>query len=318
MHKNKLLLTGGCGFIGSNLVKKLEQKNYDVIILDNLSKGSLDYIKDCKARFIEADIRDQKTVAEAMQGVYGVIHLAAFGSVVESVESPEENFDINVRGTFNILNQCRKAGVQQVIFASTGGALIGNTPPPVNENSLPQPISPYGSGKLCGEAYCCSFAHAYDMNITALRFANVIGPVSWHKKGAVTAFMKSILNNQKITIYGDGTATRDFLFIDDLCNGIIQAYEKNLPGFTPVHLASGKEVSVRSLAQSICEVAGVSNYPIELLPRRPGEVEKNFGDYSLARQLFDFQPSTSLKEALSITWEWFKDQNRIIQKNKEN
>ena len=113
--------------------------------------------------------------------ITAVIHLAASGSVVDSVTFPEENFANNVQGTFNLLEACKKNNVYKIVFASTGGALIGNAPP-VNESSLPRPISPYGASKLAGEGYCCSFAHSYNMDITALRFANIIGPISWHKR----------------------------------------------------------------------------------------------------------------------------------------
>lgn len=303
-----ILVTGGCGFIGSNLIKILEDKGHNVRVLDNFSKGDMAYIGRANAEIFQCDIRDADSMKKAFVGIDGVIHLAAYGSVVESVENPEENFQINVQGTFNVLNECRKSGVKKVVFSSTGGALIGNALPPVNEQSIPRPISPYGSGKLCCEAYCSSFAHSYDMNITALRFANVIGPISWHKKGAVTAFMKSIMNNEKITIYGDGSATRDFLYVTDLCNGIVTAYEKSLPGFQPIHLASGKEVSVKELAELIIKVAKKSDYPIEFLNKRVGEVERNFASYELAKELLDFNPETDLETGIKKTWEWFLDQ----------
>ena len=306
MLNNKILVTGGCGFIGSNLIPMLEDLDYQVNILDNLSKGSLDYVKKTNAKVFVGDIRDVKIVSEALKGVSSVIHLAADGSVVESVLDPMENFDINVTGSFTVLNECRKSGVKKIIFSSTGGALIGNTTPPVSEISLPRPISPYGSSKLCFEAYCSSFAYSYGMDITALRFTNVIGPISWHKKGAVTTFIKAVMDNKKITIYGDGAATRDFLYVDDLCYGVIQALQTPLAGFNPIHLASGKEVSVKELANSICNVAKVVDYPIEFLDKRVGEVDRNFADYTLARQLIDFHPTTSFQEAIVLTWDWFK------------
>ncbi len=303
----KILVTGGCGFIGANLVPKLLGKGYKVVVLDNLSKGSFDYIKKHNIDFIEGDIRNKSDIKKALLGVDGVIHLAAFGSVVESVNDPEENFDINVRGTFTLLDSCRSIGVKKIVFSSTGGALIGNAVPPVDESSIPRPISPYGSGKLCCEAYCSSFAHSYGMNITALRFANVIGPYSWHKKGAVTAFMKAIINNTDIEIYGDGEATRDFLYVDDLCDGIISAYIKSLPGFNPIHLSSGKEVSVNELASEIKLVASVPDHPVIHYEKRIGEVERNFATFDLAKKLLDFSPKYDLRQGLLNTWRSFND-----------
>lgn len=306
-HSQKILVTGGCGFIGANLVRLLESSGYAVRVLDNLSRGSADYLSRSSADVCVGDILDRGAVAEALRGVDRVIHLAAYGSVVESVAAPEENFEVNVRGTFVLLDETRKAQVPHFIFASTGGALIGNAEPPVDEMSLPRPISPYGSSKLCGEAYCSSFAAAYGMSITALRFANVIGPWSWHKKGAVTAFAKAILEGRPITIYGDGTATRDFLMVDDLCQGIVLALEASLPLFNIFHLASGREVSIAELARRICETAGKLDHPIEWKEKRAGEVERNFASFERAKAQLGFRPKFSLTESLGTTWSWIEN-----------
>lgn len=307
---NRILVTGGCGFIGANLIPKLEENGYKVNVLDDLSKGSLKYIESTNAKVFIGDIRDKKVVAESLDGVSSVIHLAAYGSVVESISNPEENFDINVNGSFVVLNECRKANIKKLIFSSTGGALMGNSTPPVNEESIPRPISPYGSSKLCFEAYCSSFSHSYAMNIVALRFANVIGPISWHKKGAVTAFMKSIMSGESISVYGDGKATRDFLYVDDLCQGIIQTLQSSIFGFQPLHLSSGKECSVSDLANLICKVSDSKNHSIEYFESRIGEVERNFADCSLAQQLIDFHPRVDLESAIELTWKWFQSHDQ--------
>jgi len=302
---NKVLVTGGCGFIGANLVPKLESLGYEVNILDNLSKGSLKYVESTNAKVFVGDIRDKKIVSESLQGVF------------ESVNDPEENFNINVTGSFTVLNECRKADIKKIIFSSTGGALIGNAIPPVNENSIPRPISPYGSSKLCCEAYCSSFSHSYGMDITALRFANVIGPISWHKKGAVTVFMKSIMSGENITIYGDGKATRDFLYIDDLCQGIVQTLQTTLPGFQPLHLSSGREYSISELATLICQTSGSRKHSINYCGKRIGEVERNFADFSLARKLINFKPKVSLNEAIKLTWDWFERYGKEVDLDKK-
>ena len=310
---SELLVTGGCGFIGATLAPMLRAKGHQVTILDNLSRGSVAYLDDPAAyTIVEADIRDEEAVFEAASGKDAVIHLAAYGSVVESVADPVENFFINVEGTFKVLNAARRAGVQQVVFASTGGALIGNATPPVNEQSVPRPISPYGAGKLAGEGYCCAFANAYDMSITATRFANVVGPISWHKKGAVTAFFKAIMDGNPIRIFGDGKATRDFLYVADLCRGIIAGLEARKPGFNAYHLASGREVSVGELARIACVAAGAPDHPIIFDPKRKGEVERNFATYDLAEQELDWRPKVSIEEAMALTWQWFQDYHARI------
>ncbi len=311
-RKLKVLVTGGCGFIGANLIPVLEKEGYEVRILDNFSKGRPEFIGLNNAEIFEGDIRNANDVKEALIGVDGVIHLAAFGSVIESVNNPLENFEINVRGTFNVLDECRKQNIKKIVFSSTGGALIGDAIPPVNEKSLPRPISPYGSGKLCCEAYCSSFSTSYNMNIIALRFANVIGPISWHKKGAVTAFMKAVMDNKEIVIYGNGDATRDFLYVDDLCKGLVLAYNSNITGFNPIHLSSGVEVSVKELATMIIEKGPKSDSKIQHKPKRVGEVERNFANYDLAKELLGFSPETTLDNAIEKTWDWFLNYDQDI------
>lgn len=312
MRRNmeKILVTGGCGFIGANLVKKLYDRNYKISIFDNFSKGDTRYLDDSKKyAIIEGDIRDLDALTLAMNGIDKVVHLAAFGSVVESVQDPSQNFDINAFGTFNVLKAAKNANIKKVVFASTGGALIGNATPPVDENSIPRPISPYGASKLVGEGYCCAFANSYDMSIVALRFANVIGPISWHKKGAVTAFFKNIMNGKPLVIFGDGCATRDFLYVDDLCNGIIAAIETPKKGFNVYHIASGREVSIKELAEISCNIAGVESKNIIYKGKRAGEVERNFAHYSLAKKELGFEPKYSLESALRETWDWFVKNN---------
>lgn len=302
----RVVVTGGCGFIGANLVAQLCAQRHDVVVVDNLSRGKRDYLAEAGAHaLIQADIRERGAMEKAFAGADAVVHLAAYGSVVESVADPTENYSINVEGTFSVLDAARRAGVKRLVFSSTGGALIGDCTPPVSEASVPRPISPYGASKLAGEGYCCAFAHSYDMSITALRFANVLGPLSGHKKGAVTAFFKAIMAGQPMRIFGDGSATRDFLYVGDLCRGIAAALDASLRGFHALHLASGREVSVLELARIARAAAGAPDHPIVFEPRRKGEVERNFASYALAEKTLGFRPRVPLEEAMGLTWEWF-------------
>lgn len=303
----KILVTGGAGFIGSTLVPRLVGLGNQVLVVDNLSRGSRGFLSALPhLEFHEADIRDTGTMTRIAQGCDILIHLAAYGSVVESVAEPSENFSVNVEGTFSVLKAARDSGVSKLIFASTGGALIGNAQPPVDERSVPRPISPYGASKLAGEGYCCAFANAYGMSVTALRFANVIGPQSLHKKGAVTNFFKAIIDNRPVIIYGDGSATRDFLYVEDLCQGITNAVLSHLAGFNVFHLASGKEVSVRQLAELCIEVSGHVDHQIVFEPKRDGEVDRNCASSLVASESLGFVPQWSIKDGLVKTWEWFK------------
>src|SRR5688500_14634050 len=146
----RVVVTGGCGFIGANLVPRLCAQRHDVVIVDNLSRGSRAYVEGAAHAFVQADIRHRPAMEKALAGADAVVHLAAYGSVVESVADPTENYSINVEGTFTVLDAARRAGVRQLVFSSTGGALIGDCVPPVSEASVPRPISPYGASKLAG------------------------------------------------------------------------------------------------------------------------------------------------------------------------
>lgn len=300
-----VLVTGGAGFIGANLVRLLMAQGDEVSIFDNLCRGRRDYVPD-GVRLIEGDIRDTPAVSAAMAGIDAVVHLAAFGSVVDSVADPVENFDINANGTFSVLNAARDANLKRLIFASTGGALIGEAEPPVNEDSLPKPISPYGSSKLCGEAYCHSFACAYGVPAVALRFANVYGPYSGHKKGAVTKFIKCLFRGEALPIFGDGSATRDFLHVDDLCSGITGALRADLAPGSVYHLASSGEENIVHLAQEIARIAGQPDHPLEYRPARPGEVSRNFATYDRAAAAFGFAPKIALTDGLQQTYAWYE------------
>ncbi len=308
----RVLVTGGCGFVGANLVPFLRNRGYSIRVLDNLSRGHKGFLAGIEYELVEGDIRNPEQVLEAAQGCDAVIHLAAYGSVVESVIDPVTNFDINARGTFNVLDGARLAGIKKVIFASTGGALIGDAEPPVSEDSVPKPVSPYGASKLTGEAYCNAFAGSYGMETVMLRFANIYGPVSAHKKGAVTVFAKALMSGNPLTIFGNGQATRDFLHVDDLCRGITLALEKDLPPATTLHLATGRETSVKELADILRRAAGKPDHPIEFLEKRPGEVERNFANFDRAKAVLGFEPEVCLEEGMGQTWAWFEEQGEAV------
>jgi len=300
----QILLTGGAGFIGANLVRKLLTKGHQVRVYDNLSTGEAAYLPDPKL-LIPGDILDRDALAAAMRGAAGLIHLAAFGSVVESVEAPWPNFEVNARGTLSVLDCARSAGVKRVIFASTGGALIGDAIPPIDEASLPKPISPYGASKLCGEAYCNAYAIAYGLSTVVLRFANIYGPFSTHKNSSVTRFIKCLLTGQPMPIYGDGSATRDYLHVQDLCDGIVQALSLPEQAGETFHLCSGQETSVLDLARLLARIAGSPDHPVKILPCRKGEVMRSFARYDRARDSIGFMPQIDLETGLRRTWQFF-------------
>jgi UDP-glucose 4-epimerase len=299
----RILVTGGCGFIGSNLVPLLLQRGEEVRVLDNFAIGGADRVPD-GVELIEGDVRDANALAGAARGVEAVIHLAAAGNVADSVTDPLSNFEVNARGTLLTLQSAAQAGVERFVFASTGGALIGDAPPPVDESSLPRPISPYGASKLAGEGYCHAFRGSYGLETIALRFANVYGSGSDLKRGAVTTFIKRALAGEPLTIYGDGGATRDFIYVDDLCAGILAALDRReVQGV--VHLASERETTIEELAHLVL-AAAESDAPIEHVARRRGEVERNFAVARLAGEVLGWRAGMRLEDGLAATVEWFR------------
>jgi UDP-glucose 4-epimerase len=220
-----------------------------------------------------------------------------------------ENFDINARGTLQMLRGATDAGVKRFVFASTGGAIMGNQEPPIDEHSLPWPISPYGAGKLCGEAYLHAFAGSFDIHPVALRFANVYGPYSAHKKGVVTRFIRAALAGGTFEIFGDGKASRDFLHVDDLCRGIIAAADSDLSDVV-LHLASETETTIDELARLILELAG-SDVEIVHHPKRTGEVDRNFARAERAKEILGWEPRLSLRDGMQSTIDWFRSHDTI-------
>lgn len=303
----RILVTGGAGFVGATLVRRLLSSGYPIRVLDNLSTGDAAHLAGLDAELIEGDIRDEAALGQALAGAGAVMHLAAAGSVIGSVKDPVANFEANVLGTFRVLDAARRAGVDRLVLASTGGALIGDADPPVSEQSLPKPISPYGASKLAGEGYAHAFARAFGMRTVALRFANVYGPWSARKTGAMSVFFRAIHAGEPIIIYGDGSSSRDYIHVDDISHALQLALESDVPGGSVFHIASGVETTVQELARLCCAAAGVTGHPVEYLPKRTGEVDRNFASYELAAKTLGYEPSISREDGIRRTWDWYRE-----------
>jgi UDP-glucose 4-epimerase len=300
-----VLVTGGAGFVGATLVRRLVASGYRVRVYDNFSTGDEAHLAGVDAEVVRGDIRDAESLDAALAGLDSVVHLAAAGSVIGSVEDPATNFDVNVAGTFLVLDAARRAGAERVVLASTGGALIGDAVPPVDERSLPKPISPYGASKLAGEGYAFAFAKTYGLRTVALRFANVYGPWSARKRGAMNMFFRAIQSADPIVIYGDGSASRDYTHVDDISAALELALAADVPGGTVLHVASGVETTVKELADLCRAAAGAPAHPVEYRPMRAGEVGRNFASYELARKLLGYTPTVTREMGIPLTWEWF-------------
>lgn len=301
-----VLVTGGCGFIGSNLVRLLRARtSWKVRVVDDLRAGRNEYLDEGLADVRVGDVADPAVLDPALKGMDAVVHLASQTGVVPSLKDPTRDFEGNTLPTFRVLEGCRARGIDRVVFASSGAA-VGDVRPPIHEQIVPRPLSPYGAGKLAGEAYCQGYAGSFGMNTVALRFSNVYGPLSLHKSNAIPNFIKHCLKGEPLEIYGDGHQTRDFIYVDDLCGGIIRALTADDVAGEIFQLATGVETSVLDLAKYVQEATGTSG-ELRFEPRRAGEVYKSSVDISKARRLLGFEPSTALGEGLSLTADWYRE-----------
>lgn len=290
----RILVTGGSGFIGYNLVYRLLQLGYEVTVLD-AAEGF-----DLPVRFMKGDIRNDALVKRAVRGNDTVVHLAARTGVIHSIANPRLSFSVNFEGSVNVLEVCGSLGVDHIICASTSGALFGNSQKAVDENSVPSPLSPYGASKMAMEAAFTAYSNSYGLDTCILRFSNVYGPYSRYKKNMVNALMNC--DKSPIVIYGDGSQIRDFIYVSDLVNGIVKVIEGNITG--TFQLGSGIAASVNDLVKTFC--AALHKKPkIIYEPFRAGEVHTTWTDISKARAEFGFSPSVPLERGLVKTWDWW-------------
>ena len=301
-----VLVTGGCGFIGANLVRFLRERTpWSVRVIDNLQTGDPGHVPEKLAEVLVGNVADGAALEPALEGIDAVIHLASTTGVVPSVEDPVWDFEGNPLPTFRLLDACRRRGINRVVFASSG-ATLGEAPPPVNEEVLPRPLSPYGAGKLVGEAYCQAFAGSYGMQTAALRFSNVYGPFSLRKKGnAVPNFIRRCLSNEPMVIYGDGTQTRDFIYVDDLCDCIHRATTTDGLAGDVFQVAMGVETAIADLAELVQKVTGAES-EIQFEPKRAGEIHRSWADISKARRVLGFNPQVDLEQGIRQTVDWYK------------
>jgi UDP-glucose 4-epimerase len=298
-----VLITGGAGFVGSNLARALSASGHDVRVLDDFDTVKTGYLDGLDVRRTNGTIEDPVVVRRAVKGADAVVHLAALSGVAPSVEHPERDFAVNVAGTFNVLDAVRRAGVGRVVFASSGAVLAGATPP-LSEAQVPTVLSPYGASKLYGETALQAFQSVYGFTGIALRFSNVYGPNCDHKRSVVAEFLRRAGRGRPLVIYGNGRQTRDFLHVDDVCRAVEISLRS--PSSGVFQLGTGVETSVLRLANLVQKAAGRS-LEIERRPARPGEAARNYVDPSKARRVLRWQARVALPEGLAGTFAWMRD-----------
>jgi UDP-glucose 4-epimerase len=299
----RVLITGGAGFIGTNLANHLVQRGtYQVVVLDNLLTHQQQPRFLSPVRFVHGDFTNRAIMAECLQNIDAVVHLAALSGVIDSVEDPRPSFELNVVGSFQLLSLARAARVACFINASTGGALLGESAVPISEAMAPNPLSPYGASKLAIEGYCSAFSAAYGLPCLTLRFSNIYGPSSGHKRSAVATFIKNIIRQEPLVVYGDGSQKRDFLYVGDLVRGIEAALVRHSPG--TYQLGFGQATELRTLAATLRKVSG-RTFSIRYERHRSGEVHSTWCDISKARRELGYAPTTDLEDGLRQTWAWY-------------
>jgi len=286
--RRRVLISGGAGFIGANLVRSALNQGLGVTVLDNLSEGCHRYLDDLPVQFVEGDVLDSDLVEGILPGHDSVVHLAAEPGVPRSLENPLGNLDINVRGTVGLLELCRNMSKPcRFVFASSNAAL-GRQTPPASEDKAPLPTSPYGAAKLAGEAYCQAYHGSWGLQTVALRFGNVYGPWSSHKDSVVTRFFRNVRSGAGITIDGDGLQTRDFIYVEDLCRAILLALESSCTGEI-FQIATGIETSVLDLAAIVQRTMGCS-VDMSHGPARTGDIRRNYSAVRKAAELLRSAP----------------------------
>ncbi len=304
---SKVLVTGGGGFIGSNLVRRLLEHGDQVRVLDNFSTGNRKNLADIvdEIEVVEGELRSYERVHNATRGVEVVFHQGALPSVPRSVQDPLTTGAVNVEGTLNVLLAARDEGVRRVVYASSS-SVYGNTGTlPRVETHFPDPISPYAVAKLAAERYCVSFARVYGLETITLRYFNVFGPrqdPTSQYAAVVPRFIAAIEAGEPVLIYGDGEQSRDFTYVENVLDANVRAAD--IPGASGhvINVATGEPRSVNALADTIGDVLGK---PVrkEYLPPRTGDVRDSWADVAEARRLLGWEPQVGLEEGLRLTAE---------------
>lgn len=340
MKTKNWLITGGCGFIGTALIQRLvKEGGHNIRVFDNLSVGTReDLARVCD--FIEidteilskssnesrgstepsamsqeqlplelfvGDITDAEICNKAAMGIDIIVHLAANTGVPQSLDDPKKDMESNVMGTFNMLEAARENSVKRFIFASSG-APIGECIPPINEEMPCHPVSPYGASKLAGEAYCSAYFKSFGIETVVLRFGNAYGPGSTHKNSVVAKFIKQAIEGKTLEVYGDGTQTRDFIFIDDLVEAILCSAKVNGIGGEVFQIATSRESTINELLEIIVPAlknAGVAEVNLINGKKRKGDVKRNFSDTSKAKERLGWDAKITTKEGIQNAVRWF-------------
>jgi len=306
----RILITGGAGFIGANLVRKCESRGHDVVVLDDLSTGHAANLEETNASFTLGSITDLNTLDRVVDGVDSVVHLAARGSVPRSIDDPRATHQVNATGTFNVLDAARRAGGPQVIVASSSSVYGANPELPKRESGSTRPMSPYAASKLAAEGYTLAYGRSFGLPTLPFRFFNVFGrfQTAGHVYAAVIpAFIDAALRGKPLTVHGDGTQSRDFTHVDTVCAAICQAIETGASSEDPINLAFGTRITLKNVIE---ELSTHLEEPlvVDHVDTRVGDVAHSQADCTLLTELLGEQSPVDFTVGLVDTIEWMRGQ----------
>lgn len=309
------LVTGGAGFIGSHLVTRLVEEGHQVRVLDNLCAGNLQNLAHLNdgIEFLQGDVADPEACARAVAGVEVVFHQAALASVPLSVDRPLDTHRACVTGTVTVLDACRKAGVRRVVYAASSSA-YGNDPEmPKRESHLPQALSPYAAAKLAGELYCEAFASSYDLETVRLRYFNIFGPRQDPDSpyaAVIPLFVSALVNGRRPKIFGDGSQSRDFTYVENVVEANIRASGAEGVSGNVYNVACGESLSILDLLKEICRRLNVPCDP-EFLEPRAGDVKHSWADITATQRDLGYQPQVRWQDGLGPTIDFYAQQMRL-------
>jgi len=304
------LVTGGAGFIGSNLVRAVLERGRPVRVLDNFATGFRENLEDVAEQIdlLEGDLRDADTCRRACEGADVVFHQGAIPSVPRSMEDPQTSFDANVVGTHNLLMAARDAGVRRLIFAASSSAYGANEELPKRESMPLMPLSPYAAAKATDELYAATFYRAFGLQTVSLRYFNVFGPrqdPTNQYAGVIAAFASRMLRGKRPIIFGDGKQSRDFTFVENALHANLLAADATEVHGEVVNIGCGERADLNEMADVFNETLGTDLEPI-YEAERPGDVKHSLADISAARQLLGYEPQVRFREGLAQTIDWYR------------
>jgi nucleoside-diphosphate-sugar epimerase len=308
------LVTGGAGFIGSHIAHRLLREGAKVRIVDNLSTGKKERLRDVERciEFIEDDLADRRVCDRAVQGVEYVLHQAAVPSVHRSIQDPVETNRANIIGTLNLLESCREHGVRRLVYAASSSAYGDTQVLPKKEDMAPNPLSPYALQKFVGERYCKLYDDLYGLETVSLRYFNVFGPSQdpWSEYSAVIPkFATRLQSGQSLVVYGDGEQSRDFTYIDNVVEANLLAIKARRTDGAVINIGCGESLTLNRLIRFLEEILRVQAV-VDYEPPRRGDVRHSLADISLARDVLGYQPKVTVLEGLRQTVEFFVSNQR--------